>query len=121
MVGHVRAFLEMAWETVPGLLQVLESTEVTSHSVGEIRIPEFIYAQIAPMDFSRHIIGLVTDRLLAFRLKDIEWSDLASPNRVLVTLLEKNGDLSVWAKLWFEPETMCGTATATAVSQCVFS
>jgi mannose-1-phosphate guanylyltransferase len=115
IVGHVRAFLEMAWATVPGLLQILESTEVTSHSDGETRIPEHIYARIAPMDFSQHILPLVTDRLLALRLKGIDWSDLGNPSRVLVTLLGKNGDLPVWAKLWFEPETKRGAMTATAV------
>ena len=114
MVGHVRAFLEMAWETVPRLLQVLASAEVTSHPDAEIRIPDSIYAQIAPMDFSRHILALATNRLLAFRLKNIEWSDLGHPYRLLATLVERDGDLPVWAKLWFEPAATGRAAKATA-------
>jgi mannose-1-phosphate guanylyltransferase len=100
MVGHVCTFLEMAWATVPSLLQVLESPEVTSFPSGEIRIPDAVYDRIAPMDFSRQVLSVATDRLLALRLANIEWSDLGEPYRVLATLLEKNGDLPSWAKLW---------------------
>jgi mannose-1-phosphate guanylyltransferase len=114
MVGHVRAFLEMARKTVPSLLQVLESAEVTSHPDAEIRIPDSIYAQIAPMDFSRHILALATNSLLAFRLTNIEWSDLGHPYRLLATLVERDGGLPVWAKLWFEPKAIRRSAAAPA-------
>jgi mannose-1-phosphate guanylyltransferase len=100
MVGHVGAFLEMARTAAPRLLQMLESMQVTSDGGGEIRIPDSVYGQIAPMDFSRHILPRAAERLLAFRLKNIEWNDLGDPYRVLVTLLEKNGDLPEWARLW---------------------
>jgi mannose-1-phosphate guanylyltransferase len=53
MVGHVRAFLEMAWATVPRFMEVMDSTEVGSRPGAEIRIPDSIYEQIALMDFSR--------------------------------------------------------------------
>jgi mannose-1-phosphate guanylyltransferase len=113
MVGHVRAFLDMAWATVPSLLQVLESIKVTSLP-GEIRIPDSTYDRIAPMDFSRKILVPATDHLLAFRLENIEWSDLGDPYRVLVTLVEKTGDLPAWAKLWPEAETTSHGATVNA-------
>ena len=100
MVGRVRAFLEMAWATVPRLLQELESWEVTTLPSGEIRIPDGVYDRIAPADFSRQVLSAASERLLALRLGNIEWSDLGDPYRVLVTLLEKNGCLPSWAKLW---------------------
>lgn len=93
MVGHVCTFLEMAWATVPSLLQVLESQEITSSASGEIRIPEAVYDRIASTDFSRQVLSSATDRLLALRLANVEWSDLGDPYRMLVTLLEKNGEL----------------------------
>jgi hypothetical protein len=105
MVGHVCTFLEMAWATVPSLLQVLESREIASSASGEIRIPDAVYDRIAPTDFSRQVLSSATDRLLALRLSDIDWSDLGDPYRVLVTLLEKNGDLPSWAKLWPKANT----------------
>jgi hypothetical protein len=52
---------------------------------GEIRIPDSVYAQIAPMDFSRHILAPATERLLAFRL-NIEWNDLTPIGRSLLCL-----------------------------------
>ena len=98
-VGHVGAFLEMARTAAPRLLKMLESAQGSSDPSGEIRIPDSVYGQIAPMDFSRHILPLAAERLLALRLKDIEWNDLGDTYRVLVTLLEKNGDLPEWARL----------------------
>jgi hypothetical protein len=112
MVGHVGAFLEMARTAAPRLLKMLESAQVRSDPSREIRIPDCVYGQIAPMDFSRHILPLATERLFAFRLKDIEWNDLGDPYRVLVTLLEKNGDLPEWARLWPATSTMPRLAAA---------
>jgi hypothetical protein len=114
MVGHVGAFLEMARTAAPRLLQMLESMPVTSDGGGEIRIPDSVYGQIAPIDFSRHILPLSTERLLAFRMKNIEWNDLGDPYRVLVTLLEKNGDLPEWARLLPAASTMPRLAAAAA-------
>ena len=113
MVGHVGAFLEIARTAAPRLLKMVGSVQLTPDTGGEIRIPDSVYAQIAPMDFSRHILVPATERLLAFRLKNIEWNDLRDPDRALVTLLEKNGDLPEWARLWLAPSTM---PRATAVA-----
>ena len=113
MVGHVGAFLEIARTAAPRLLEMVGSVQLTPDTGGEIRIPDSVYAQIAPMDFSRHILVPATERLLAFRLKNIEWNDLRDPDRALVTLLEKNGDLPEWARLWPAPSTM---PRATAVA-----
>jgi mannose-1-phosphate guanylyltransferase len=114
MVGHVGAFLGMARTAVPGLLQMLESVQLTPDAGGEIRIPDSVYTQIAPMDFSRNILSRATERLLAFRLKNIVWNDLGDPYRVLVTLLEKNGDVPEWARLWPAPSTIPRAAAAAA-------
>ena len=90
---------------------MLESGLLTPDAGGEIRIPDSIYAPIAPLDFSRHILALATERLLALRLNHVAWNDLGDPYRVLVTLLEKNGDLPGWARLWPAPS---GTPRAAA-------
>jgi hypothetical protein len=92
----------------------LKPTVITSRRPSEIQIPEAIYARIAAIDFSRYILAFATNSLLVFRLKDTKWSDLGDPYRVLVTFLEKHGDLPVWAKLWFEPEVIHRSAAAVA-------
>jgi mannose-1-phosphate guanylyltransferase len=105
MVAPVCTFLEMAWAKVPSLLQALESWELTSSPGGEIRIPGAVYDRIPSTDFSRQVLSSAADRLLALQFVNVEWSDLGDPYRVLVTLLEKNGDLPSWVKLWSETST----------------
>jgi mannose-1-phosphate guanylyltransferase len=114
MVGPVNTFLEMARATAPSLLQVFQSIKAASLVDGEIRIPDSIYEGIAPTDFSRQMLALATDKLLALRLENIGWSDLGDPYRVLVTLLEKNGSLPSWASLWPDPEAVPRTVAANA-------
>ena len=101
IVGHVRAFLDIARETVPDLLETLDATAFPSHG-GEVRIPASAYTQIAPVDFSGQILACDADRLLAYKMEQIDWSDLGDPDRVLSTLLRRNGNLPAWAKLWSE-------------------
>ena len=104
MVGHVRAFLDIASATVPGLVQAFQSEVAASSLATEIEIPDRTYDRIVPMDFSGRVLAPATDRLLALRLDSLEWCDLGDPYRVLVTLLEKDGSLPAWAKLWPRPE-----------------
>jgi hypothetical protein len=100
MVGHVRAFLEMAWATVPRLMDALESEAIVSRPGAEVQIPESIYNRIDPTDFSTQVLTPAASELLALRLKNIEWNDLGDPYRVLVTLLETSGRLPDWARFW---------------------
>jgi len=114
MVGHVNAFLEMAWATVPGLMQVLKSMEVRSFSGGEVRIPDAAYRHIALTDFSRSVLPLATDSLLALRLNNIEWNDLGDSYRVLAALFEKHGEVPGRARRWpaGDPTTCAAWAAA---------
>jgi mannose-1-phosphate guanylyltransferase len=100
MVGHLRAFSRMAWATVPRLMDTLESMEMTAAPGAEVRIPESVFGQIPSTDFSRHVLAAARSRLLAFRLENSDWNDLGDPYRVLATLVERDGDLPPWARLW---------------------
>jgi mannose-1-phosphate guanylyltransferase len=100
MVGRVHAFLEMAWATVPRLMDALESEKITSRPGKEIQIPDSIYNRIDPTDFSTQVLTPAASTLLALRLRNIEWNDLGDPYRVLVTLLETSGRLPDWARFW---------------------
>jgi mannose-1-phosphate guanylyltransferase len=110
MIGHVGAFLKMAWASVPSLLRTLESIELQPPPGEEIQIPGFVYDRIAPVDFSRQILAPAKARLLALQLENTEWTDLGDPYRVLVTLLETTGELPRWAKLWPEADTLRAAA-----------
>src|SRR5215469_13052793 len=101
MVGRLSSFLEMAWATVPRLMETLASMEMVAAGPGsEVRIPESVYSEIPSTDFSRQVLAPARDHLLALRLENSDWNDLGDPYRVLSTLVEKEGDLPSWAKLW---------------------
>lgn len=95
MVGHVCSFLEMAWTRAPRLLQAVESPEITWTSASEIRIPDSVYERIAAADFSREILVPSTDRLLALRLRNVEWTDIGKPDRLLQAILHNEKTATV--------------------------
>lgn len=113
MVGRARAFLEIASATVPSLVRALDFTFRNSHLAAEVIIPSVLYEGISPVDFSRQVLTPSARRSLALCLGNIEWSDLGNPYRVLVTLLEENGELPRWAKLWLD---LYATPRAAAVN-----
>ncbi|HKV37885.1 MAG TPA: sugar phosphate nucleotidyltransferase [Blastocatellia bacterium] len=114
MVGHVSAFLDIASATVPGLVEQLAPHVAESLTGAEIQVPDSLYAQLAPVDFSTRVLTPAMDRLLTLRLEHIDWCDLGDPYRVLVTLLEKDGALPQWVKLWPQSEDEPHVAVAGA-------
>jgi mannose-1-phosphate guanylyltransferase len=100
MIGRARTFLNMARDTVPGLLEVFESERMIPGPSGEVQIPDSVYDRIPPTDFSRQVLSVATDRLLTLQLSNVEWNDLGDPDRVLATLAGQGCDLPAWAKLW---------------------
>lgn len=100
MVGHVRAFLELAWAGVPGLLEALRTDQPLTLSGGEAQVTDRLYDQIDSTDFSRQVLAPGAKRLVTLSLGDIEWNDLGDPDRVLSTLLATNSRLPGWALRW---------------------
>lgn len=116
MVGHIGAFLDLALESVPALLQALR-VRVISTSNSEIRIPEWLYDRIDPADFSRTVLSPGAKRLVALHLSEVEWNDLGDPDRVISTLLESGIELPGWATRWrAEREAERGTAQKMSVA-----
>jgi len=100
MVGHVGAFLDTAFASVPGLLEALRSASFLLGSDSETRIAEWLYDMIVPTDFSRHVLSPGARRLVTMPLGEVEWNDLGDPDRVLSTLLASELDLPKWAVQW---------------------
>ena len=98
--GHVRAFLELALESVPELVEVLRSAQLRAAASRETQIADWLYDQIAPMDFSRRVLTPGVARLVSMALGDIEWDDLGNPERVISTLAKRDLQLPAWAHLW---------------------
>jgi len=120
MVGHVSAFLDMALASVPGLLLTLDS--IANHPYGsanETHIDDDVYDHLASTDFSRQVLAQSANRLIALGLGDMEWNDLGDPNRVISTLLQRDGEVPHWAKRWCtqgENQHAAGACTSVAVA-----
>ncbi len=100
MAGHVRAFLELALESVPELMQILQPARMRPAAGCEARIGDWLYDQISPTDFSRQVLSPGITRLVSMTLGDIEWNDLGDPERVISTLINNELELPAWVHPW---------------------
>jgi mannose-1-phosphate guanylyltransferase len=93
MAGHVDAFLEMAAQAAPGLMEVLRSGCAPARGARETRIADWVYERITPTDFSRQVLTPGAQRLAAQGLGDVEWNDVEDPERVISTLAGRGAEL----------------------------
>jgi mannose-1-phosphate guanylyltransferase len=86
MVGHVRAFLDMAARVIPDVLAAVRGAEFWTGS--ETSIEESVYNEVPLTDFSKQVLSPEGARLRVLRVRDLGWSDLGHPGRVLAVLDE---------------------------------
>lgn len=110
MVGHVRAFLELAQEFAPHLLEVFGSEPMLPRLGNEDCIADRLYDRIAPTDFSRQILSPGAIRLVTLPLGNVEWNDLGDPDRVFSTLLTMDARLPPWAVRWQKATRLQGAS-----------
>ena len=97
MVGHVRAFLEMIAQAVPDMLDAVRKARLWTGS--EAQIEESAYNKVLSSDFSRQVLSVEVARLLVLRVRNLGWSDLGHPGRVLAVLEESNSKPR-WVREW---------------------
>ncbi len=97
MVGHVRAYLQLAQATVPNLLAMLRSAHMWARK--ETYIEDSLYERLAPVNFSQDILSAVPDKLAVLTLNDVGWSDLGDPGRVVMAVRE-SGLNPPWIREW---------------------
>ena len=100
MVGHVQAFLQMAWAAAPEILGSLEGILPAGLLSKEIHVPAAFYEAIPISDFSRQILSPGAKQLLALRFNDMEWHDLGHPDRVVSVLRSRNDEFPPWMRRW---------------------
>lgn len=96
MTGKVTAFLTMIARSVPVLYHEFMGA---SHLIGtsaESDAVDYIYEKLTPVNFSHRVLEPSTRNLLTLAIKDVEWSDLGDPGRVLSTL-ENIGVKTEWS------------------------
>ncbi len=111
MVGKVLAFVEMICSARPGLLKLFQQSPLRRAPNEEIRIEDGLYAQMTPVDFSRHVLSVETRRAIVHRLGPVTWSDLGDCDRAI----------SVCSSCAVEPEWAKGWRSETAMPTPVLS
>ena len=87
----------MAAQAIPDVLEAVRQARLWTGS--ETHIDDSVYDQVPFSDFSRHVLSAETSRLLVLRVRDLGWSDLGHPGRVLA-VLENNNSKPRWMKAW---------------------
>lgn len=86
MTGKVTDFLSMISRSVPSLYHEFLGA---SHLIGtpaESDAIDYVYEKLTPVNFSHRVLEPSTHNLLTLAVKDVEWSDLGDPGRVISTL-----------------------------------
>jgi hypothetical protein len=117
MVGRVGAFLDMIGAARTGLLRAFPPDRLWSGS--EVHLPAWLYERLYAIDFSRDILSLQAERLIAFKMEGVEWNDLGRPEGVM-DVLRASGLKPWWMKEWNvlkrPPGTVAARIAGTAVA-----
>ena len=105
MVGRASAFLEMVAQAIPDVLEAVRRARLWNGS--ETHIEESVYHQVASSDFSKQVLSVDAGRLLVLRVRDLGWSDLGHPERVLAAL-EEGSSQPWWMEEWQGKQTAVG-------------
>lgn len=95
MIGRASAFLEILKAAVPQILRVFGVDGHYSGAELSLSRGDAAYAALTPGDFSRQVLSVSTERLAVLRLKDLGWSDLGTPERVMLAMA-RSGLRSDW-------------------------
>ena len=92
MVGHLQAFLEIIFRTLPGLYHTLFSARETLGSATEAQLLKRLYSEIISANFSREVLAQRPGDLSVLRVNGVGWTDLGEPQRVVSTLQSNQFD-----------------------------
>ncbi len=87
-VGRAAVFLEILEQTVPDILQRFRSVAECPEPGRAKELADRIYEALPSGDFSREVLSLCTDRLIALRSPNAGWSDLGDPRRVAAAMAQ---------------------------------
>ncbi|MBI1735267.1 MAG: NTP transferase domain-containing protein [Candidatus Rokubacteria bacterium] len=86
MVGWTSAFLGMFRTALPGLLAAFEPLRSLLGTPAETEDAERLYRVIPDVNFSDRVLSVAVERLVALRVKGVEWSDWGNVDRVMKSL-----------------------------------
>jgi len=86
MVGGVDTFLKMFETHLPGLYRIFSAASKLIGTRMETAVIRSIYEWIDDTNFSSDVLEKCSDELLVMRVRNVGWSDLGEPARVISTL-----------------------------------
>jgi len=90
MVGHLEAFLEIIFRTLPGLYHTLFSARDALGSASEDRVLKRLYSKIISANFSSEVLAQRPGDLAVLQVSGVGWTDLGEPQRVVSALQSKS-------------------------------
>ncbi|MGD1097537.1 MAG: sugar phosphate nucleotidyltransferase [Bryobacteraceae bacterium] len=95
MIGRASTFLEILKAAVPQMLHAFGSGSCPNGSDRHWVHGDTTYRALTPGDFSQQVLSVSTRRLAVLQLKDVGWSDLGTPERVMYAMT-RSGLRSHW-------------------------
>ncbi len=83
MVGWASAFEEVTRKAVPATVAALEPAAAALGTPRQAVALERAYAAVPSLGFSERVLMPLADRFSVMRVKDVGWSDLGNPRRVI--------------------------------------
>jgi len=96
MTGKVSSFLGLIGRSVPSLYRDFIRVSGMMGTPQESDAIDYVYERLTPANFSHRVLEVSTRNLLTLAVKDVEWSDLGEPGRVLSTI-ENSGIKTEWS------------------------
>ena len=90
MVGHLEAFLEIIFRTLPGLYRTLSSAREALGSATEEQVLKRLYSEIISANFSKEVLAQRPGDLSVLQVSGVGWTDLGEPQRVVSALQSKS-------------------------------
>ena len=95
MIGHASTFLEILKAATPRMLYALGGDGCPRGPDPQWAHEETAYATLAPGDFSHQVLSVSAQHLVVLRLTNVGWSDLGTPERVMLAMT-RSGLRSDW-------------------------
>jgi mannose-1-phosphate guanylyltransferase len=95
MVGSVLTFLKIIRRSLPGIYHEFQSLSDRIGTKYEEHAVDAVYRNIDATNFSHQVLEVCTEDLMVLKVRNVDWSDLGEPQRVLSTL-ESTGRKLEW-------------------------
>jgi mannose-1-phosphate guanylyltransferase len=86
MVGWTSTFMSLYTTALPDLLAAFEPLRAAVGTCAEAGEAERLYRAITDVNFSERVLSVEVERLVAVRVKGVEWSDWGNIDRVIRSL-----------------------------------